>query len=281
MDPPELGEARRWYEQAAKAGHAGAMYNLGILLADQVDPAELGEARRWYEQAANAGDTGAMVNLGILLADQMVPPELGEARRWYEQAAEAGHTEAMVNLGILLADRVDPPELGEARRWYEQAANAGHTGAMVNLGNLLAAYMDPPELEGARTAWEAVIDAGAGGDNSGALKLAALALATLEAVRGNTSRAAKLLNLAEHNGVPSADLYKETLSSDPSIRATAIRNLTNSPNDSDGLNFLGIASYRAGKPAAAKHYWLRSLKLGDLYAPLLLYHYSASGDNSG
>jgi TPR repeat protein len=279
LDPPELVEACRWYEQAANAGRTDAIVARGNVLVNRMDPPELGEARRWYEQAASAGHTDVMYNLGNLLADRMDPPELGEARRWYEQAADAGDTRAMYSLGNLLADRMDPPELGEARRWYEQAANAGHTWAMNSLGNLLAARMDPPELKGAQTAWEAVINAGAGDAHSEEFGWAALALATLEAVGGDTSRAAELLDLAEQNGVPSADLYKETLSSDPSIRAAAIRNLMKSPKDSDGLNFLGISSYRAGEPDAAKHYWLRSLELGDVYAPLLLHKYSSLDDH--
>jgi TPR repeat protein len=67
---------------------------LGFLLADQ-DPPQLDEARTWYERAAAAGDTGAMFHLGVLLADRLDPPQLDEARTWYERAAAAGHTGAM------------------------------------------------------------------------------------------------------------------------------------------------------------------------------------------
>ncbi|GAA1789832.1 hypothetical protein GCM10009712_41500 [Pseudarthrobacter sulfonivorans] len=270
-DLPELGEARRWYEQAATAGNTGAMVNLGILLADRLNPPDLGQARRWYEQAATAGNTDGMLNLGTLLADRLNPPDLRQARRWYEQAAAAGNTDGMLNLGNLLADRLNPPDLWQARRWFEQAATAGDTDAMNNLGELLAARMDPPELDGARIAWQAVINTGAGHGDSEAVGWAALALALLDALAGDAPHATELLNLAEHHGVPSANVYKETMSPDPSIRAAALQNLENSPKDSDGLNFLGIASYRAGEPATAKNYWLRSLKLDDLHAPLLLH----------
>jgi hypothetical protein len=228
-------------------------------------------AVRAFRQAAAAGDPSAMLNLGILLEDQTDPPDLGQARRWYEQAATAGNTGAMLNLGRLLADRLDPPDLGQARRWYEQAATAGDTDAMNSLGELLAGRMDPPELDGARSAWQAVINAGAGHGNGEAVGWAALALALLDALAGDAPHATELLNLAEHYGVPSANVYKESLSPDPSIRAAALQNLENRPKDSDGLNFLGIASYRAGEPATAKNYWLRSLKLDDVYAPLLLH----------
>ena len=102
------------------------MNNLGVLLKDS-DP---GQARRWYEKAAEAGHADAMINLGALLetatrarpaAGMRRPPrpatpapcstwgccsdsDPGQARRWYEKAAEAGHAGAMINLGLLLED---------------------------------------------------------------------------------------------------------------------------------------------------------------------------------
>ncbi|HEY6689297.1 MAG TPA: hypothetical protein VI094_24160 [Propionibacteriaceae bacterium] len=52
MDPPDLADARRWYQQAAEAGDSGAMFNLGYLLANRLDPPDLVQARRWYLRAA-------------------------------------------------------------------------------------------------------------------------------------------------------------------------------------------------------------------------------------
>jgi TPR repeat protein len=66
-----------------------------------------------------------MFNLALLLANQLDPPDLAEARRWYEKAATAGNTEAMTNLGNLLANQLDPPDLAGARFWHEKAAGAG------------------------------------------------------------------------------------------------------------------------------------------------------------
>ena len=160
VDPPQLEEARRWYEQAANAGNTDAMFNLGFLLADQVEPPQLEEARRSYEQAANLGHSGAMFNLGNMLAYDADPAELEAACRWYEEAANAGHTDSMFSLGFLLADHVDPPELEQARGWYEEAANAGHTDAMFNLARLLATQLDPPQLEQARRWYEQAAIAG-------------------------------------------------------------------------------------------------------------------------
>jgi TPR repeat protein len=163
--PPELAEARRWYEQAAAAGDTRAMFNLGTLLADRLKQPEL--ARRSYEQAAAAGHINAMVNLGNLLSD-LGRPEL--ARRWYEKAAAAGDTDAMVNLGLLLSD-LDQPELAEACYWFEKAAAAGDADAMNNLGALLVTRLDPPQLDQARFWYER---AAAGGHTAARANLRAL-----------------------------------------------------------------------------------------------------------
>lgn len=118
--------AARASKQAANAGHTKAMFNLGALLARQ-DPPDLKEARTWYEQAANAGHTDAMFNLGVLLAGQD-PPDRTAARTWYEQAANAGDTDAMFNLGALLAGQ-DPPDPDGARAAWQKIVDSGARGA--------------------------------------------------------------------------------------------------------------------------------------------------------
>ena len=112
---PDLVGAQYRYRKAADSGDAGAMYNLGNLLADRLDPPDLVGARHWYEKAADTGHANAMYNLGFLLADQLRPPDLVSARHWYEKAADAGDADAMVNLGMLLAGQLDPPDLGQAK----------------------------------------------------------------------------------------------------------------------------------------------------------------------
>jgi hypothetical protein len=136
--------------QGAAAGHAWAMVTLGLLLSAVQEPPDLDQARYWYEQAAAAGHTDAMILLGDFLARELDPPDLDQARHWYEQAAAAGHTDAMILLGDFLARELDPPDLDQARYWYEQAAAAGHTDAMVGLGWLFADRLNPPELDQAR-----------------------------------------------------------------------------------------------------------------------------------
>ncbi len=136
MEPADLAEARTWYTKAAQAGHPGAQYNLGVLLADRLDLPDLAEARTWYTKAAEAGHVSAQNNLGGLLATRLDPPDLAEARTWWARAAEAGHSGAQYNLGVLLASLLDPPDLAEARIWYTKAAQAGQAEARGALEDL-------------------------------------------------------------------------------------------------------------------------------------------------
>ena len=97
--PPKL--ASTGYRRATEAGHTGAQFNLGVLLADR---GELGEAESWLRRAAEAGDTGAQTNLGVLLLENW--GEVGEAESWWRRAAEAGDADAQTNLGVLRANGV-------------------------------------------------------------------------------------------------------------------------------------------------------------------------------
>ena len=55
-----------------------SQYGLARLLADLHNPPELEEARTWYTRAAEAGHSGARFKLGLLLAAQLAKPQLAE-----------------------------------------------------------------------------------------------------------------------------------------------------------------------------------------------------------
>ena len=98
-----------------------------------VDPPDLAAARDWWTRAAHAGHSGAQYGLGVLLAYQLDPPDLAAARTWWTKAAHAGHIRAQYNLGRLLALGLSPADLAAARTWWTKAAHAGHAGAEYNL----------------------------------------------------------------------------------------------------------------------------------------------------
>jgi TPR repeat protein len=241
--------ARTWYERAANAGNINAMVGLGLLLQDQ-DPTE---ARTWWERAANAGDINAMFGLGLLLEDQ----NPAAARTWYERAANAGNTGAMVYLGVLVEDQ-NP---AAARTWWERAANAGDTNAMVILGRLLAG-LEPPDLDGVHHWWKKAAD---GGETA-----AMFNLSPVLAVEGDLEGARVLLRKATDGGMPAAGTYASTLDDDPAVRHAARATLRGLDDDTDALNFLGVAALRAGAHDEARASWMRSLNAGDIVAALLL-----------
>jgi TPR repeat protein len=173
----------------------------------------------------------------------------------------------MLNLGILL-EQQEPPDLNGARTWYQRAADAGDTDAITWAADVSARMGD---AEGARAAWQRGVDSDVPGVDAAAVAGAALALAALDALAGNTDRSVELLDLAGRHGADTAAACSAALSPDPGIRDAALLTLARLPDDSDALNFLGIASHRAGKPTEARHYWVASAQLGDSVAPLLLF----------
>jgi uncharacterized protein len=53
------------------------------------------QARKWFQKAADAGDADAMYNLGVLYQNgQGVARDSARARYWIQKAAEAGNADA-------------------------------------------------------------------------------------------------------------------------------------------------------------------------------------------
>jgi tetratricopeptide (TPR) repeat protein len=133
----DYAEARRLYEQAAAAGYAMAMNNIGVLFEEgDGGPVNYAEAARWYGKAAAAGEPIAMVDLGWQYeTGHGVAKDLAEARRLYEAAVKAGIPAAMNNLGLLyLYGKGVPRDYAEARRLFEQGATLGEPSTMNDLG---------------------------------------------------------------------------------------------------------------------------------------------------
>jgi TPR repeat protein len=133
-------EARRLYEEAAKAGKSEAMKALGDLYANGwgVPQVDLAQARHWYIEAVEAGNNLAVEKLAELYINggPGLPPDYTKAREWYQKAAAAGNTSAM-SLGLLYGNgRGVAQDYDQAHQWYQKAADAGNMSAMNNLGLL-------------------------------------------------------------------------------------------------------------------------------------------------
>jgi hypothetical protein len=135
----DFATARRLYDQAASAGYAMALNNIGIIYeGGEGELANYAEAARWYQKAVDAGEPIAMVNLGWLYEQgHGVKKDYAVARRLYETGTKAGVTAAMNNLGLLyMKGQGGPRDYAEAQRLFEQGAALGNAACMNGLGVL-------------------------------------------------------------------------------------------------------------------------------------------------
>jgi uncharacterized caspase-like protein len=135
----DYAEARRLYEQAAAAGYAMAMNNIGALYeGGSGTPVNYVEAARWYQKAVDAGEPIGMVDLGWQYeTGHGVKKDDAKARQLYETAAKAGEPAAMNNLGLMyMHGEGVPRDYNESRRYYERAAALGNDAAINGLGVL-------------------------------------------------------------------------------------------------------------------------------------------------
>jgi TPR repeat protein len=147
----EGSEKARKYENAALAGSATAMRELGLLYESGAGVnQDYDKARQWFEKGAAHGDGEAMDQLGGLYAlGQGVVQDYQEARKWFEKSAVAGNAQAMNNLGwSYYMGYGGAPDEQRARQWYEKAVVAGDTAAMCNLGALYVETQQPDYEQG-------------------------------------------------------------------------------------------------------------------------------------
>jgi len=91
-DDARLGEAVEAFEQAARKGSVGAMYELAQMYNSGLKiPQDYDRANYWWRQAANAGSVGAMVALGMnIQAEFGTKLNPAEAVDLYKRAYEKG-----------------------------------------------------------------------------------------------------------------------------------------------------------------------------------------------
>ena len=106
----DLTAAARWYEEAARQGHAAAQYALGNmhLMGEGVEQDD-GEAARWHEKAAAQGHAAARLNLAKL-------QQIGKLKTTAELQEEARQA--------ALEETPDAPALAAAQLEPQQAVAA-------------------------------------------------------------------------------------------------------------------------------------------------------------
>ncbi|MCB1494772.1 MAG: SEL1-like repeat protein [Bauldia sp.] len=132
-------EALARYEQAAEAGSAIAMSNLGLIYDTGAGvPVDFAAAADWFRKGAEAGNVTAMANLaGLYYSGDGVDRDFAEARNWYAKAADGGNVLAMNALALLYQDGAGgPQDIDAARSLFEKAADRGFASAINNLARL-------------------------------------------------------------------------------------------------------------------------------------------------
>jgi TPR repeat protein len=131
--PERRGEEVRWV-RAAEAGNADARYHLGLMYELGLGlEADGGQAQRWYQAAAQAGHAQAQLALARLLERRGNHEAVG----WYRRAAQQGEAQAQFAMGrMCCAGELLTQDFLQGLSWYVKAAEQGHTTALVTLGNV-------------------------------------------------------------------------------------------------------------------------------------------------
>ncbi len=152
---PDLLEAEKWYEKAAKQGDKQALQALEVLRdrqAYRILSAPSIDDRwdvQWTAKTASYGDKQSQFELGQLYANgTKIQMDYVKAAEWYEKAAVQGHLEAMCALGALyLEGKGVSADTQKALFWYEQAALRDYTPAQHKLFEIYSGATDlKPDL---------------------------------------------------------------------------------------------------------------------------------------
>ena len=124
----DVPRAAKYHEQAATAGYAQSMHELGTMfyLGDGL-PENYENAAHWYRQAAERGFSGSMYMLGeLLLAGEGTKKDVPSAIGWFAAAGELGHRGARSRIVSAIGDGPG--------RYYDVAALRVSDWAAVLLG---------------------------------------------------------------------------------------------------------------------------------------------------
>ena len=131
-------EAIAWWEEQAAKGDARAARHLGVEYMDgkiDVVHQDYEKARRYHLQAAQAGDAYSMMDLGAIFEHGLgVASDLAEAARWYGWSAKYGYGPGQYNFATMLetGDGGLKDEI-EAYKFYLLATAQGVGGVPFDL----------------------------------------------------------------------------------------------------------------------------------------------------
>jgi TPR repeat protein len=145
---PEYVATANELRKLAEKGNVTAQHGLGLLYqAGKGVPQSYGQAKMWFEEAARQGYAEAQVHLGTSYLRGDPPPQSSQmALYWFDRAAEQGHVAAFANLGAMYAEAHGvPQDLIQAYTWFFLAAEHGDESS-ARKRDLLAAKMNPAQI---------------------------------------------------------------------------------------------------------------------------------------
>jgi TPR repeat protein len=143
-------------EKAAAQGHAGALYNLGVMAIEgEGSGPDFAKAAVLFRRSAEAGDDDGSYSYGVLLRDgRGIPLDIAGAAHWLKKAADGGIIAGQVEYGIMLFNGVGVPkdEAGAARLFLKAAAK-NNPIAQNRLAHLYATGRGVPKDPVQAAAW--------------------------------------------------------------------------------------------------------------------------------
>ena len=152
--PKDPAAAKRMFEAAARQGHAGAWYNLGVMALQSDGGHDYATAFDAFSKASAAGDLDAMFALATLCrAGEGTPRDDARAAGLFKAAADQKHPGAELEYGIMAFNgEGTPKDEAAAAKYFHFAAMQGNPVAANRLARLYAAGrgIDKNLLEAAR-----------------------------------------------------------------------------------------------------------------------------------
>ncbi|MCT2534687.1 sel1 repeat family protein [Aquibacillus koreensis] len=132
------GWAFDWFQAAAEAGSADALYWLGNeYFVGKVVEHDLEKTYFYYKEAAEKGHGDALNNYAdMYLRGEYVEKDEKRALEIFMEAADKGVPEAMYTLGYMYENGVGTEiDMAESKRWFTESALAGDVFAANRLGH--------------------------------------------------------------------------------------------------------------------------------------------------
>ena len=259
---------------AARGGDASAAALLGALFqTNTLGVTDYAESGRWAKQAADAGNASGMIELGSLymVGGGGFPKDDTQALALYERAAKLGSKSALVGLGIIHENgKAVAADSAKAYAYYRQAADQGQQTA---LGYVAASYLGGHGV--AKDEAQALAWARRGGEVDDPMSLNIVALLYDRGAGGlprDPSQALPWFKRAFEAGMPiagqSVASYYETGAGVAQDRDEAKRWYRRAADAGDpaSMNALGIYAERgwagAADPVAAAGWYARAANAG-------------------